>query len=78
MNVLKPNLQITVKTLLNKDISQHEISRKTGIDRKTIRKYARANELVRVQEAEHSKSPMATGSPAGGLGLRTPSRMDRS
>jgi hypothetical protein len=38
MNVLKPHLQATVKTLLGKGISQREINRKTGVDRKTIRK----------------------------------------
>ena len=40
MNVLKPNLKVTVKTLLEKGISQREIKRKTGINRKTIRRYA--------------------------------------
>lgn len=40
MNVLKPNRKSTVITLLESGVSQHEISRKTGIDRKTIRKYA--------------------------------------
>ena len=40
MNVLKPHLQATVKTLLDKGMSQREIKRKTGIDRKTICKYA--------------------------------------
>lgn len=42
MNVLKPHLKQTVETLLQNNVSQHEISRKTGIDRKTIRKLARA------------------------------------
>ena len=32
----------TVETLLGKGVSQHEIHRKTGIDRKTIRKIVRA------------------------------------
>ena len=41
MNVLKPYLKTTVETLLKKGASQHEINRKTGVDRKTIRKYAR-------------------------------------
>lgn len=31
----------TVETLLGKGVSQHEIHRKTGIDRKTIRKIGR-------------------------------------
>jgi transposase len=52
LNVLKPHLRITVETLLAKGVSQHEISRRTGVDRKTIRRY-------------RSNSPMATGSQAG-------------
>lgn len=49
---MKSHLQITIATLLARGVSQHEIARRTGVDRKTIRRYARAN------------SPMATGSPA--------------
>jgi transposase len=66
MNVLKPALQTTIKTLLNKEISQREIERKTGIDRKTIRRYARLCDLRATEEADDSKSPtspeVATGS----------------
>ncbi len=63
MNVLKPALQSAVRTLLSNEISQREINRKTGIDRKTIRRYARSYDLTAVQEAEFSKSPTpATGS----------------
>ncbi len=51
MNVLKPHLQATVKTLLYKGISQREISRKTGVDRKTIRKYGQLNSLEPDQDA---------------------------
>jgi transposase/5S rRNA maturation endonuclease (ribonuclease M5) len=65
MNVLKPHLKATVKTLLIKGISQREINRKTGVDRKTIRKYGRSNDLVTDQSAFSSKSPtgqqVATG-----------------
>ncbi len=44
MNVLKPHLRITVETLLKSGTGQHEIARRTGVDRKTIRSYAaRAN-----------------------------------
>ncbi len=46
----------TVVTLLENGVSQHEIHRKTGIDRKTIRKIGR--EMV----APPANSPMATGS----------------
>jgi transposase len=56
VNVLKPNKQSTVATLIQHGVSQHEIHRKTGIDRKTIRKYATAS-------VENSNSPMATGFP---------------
>jgi transposase/5S rRNA maturation endonuclease (ribonuclease M5) len=65
MNVLKLHLQATVKTLLGKGISQREINRKTGVDRKTIRKYGRLDGLVSGQGAFASKSPseqeVATG-----------------
>jgi DNA invertase Pin-like site-specific DNA recombinase len=57
MNVLKPDLQTTIKTLLGKGMGQREIQRKTGIDRKTIRRYAQSYNLMASQEAEHSKSP---------------------
>ena len=40
MNVLKSHLRITIKTLLTSGTSQHEIARRTGVDRKTIRRYA--------------------------------------
>jgi transposase len=65
MNVLKPSLQTTIKTLLSKEISQREIERKTGIDRKTIRRYDRLWDLSATQEVDDSKSPtspeVATG-----------------
>jgi hypothetical protein len=66
MNVLKPSLQTTIKTLLDKEISQREIHRKTRIDRKTIRRYARSYDSDGAQEGGDSKSPtsldVATGS----------------
>jgi len=54
MNVLKPHLQATVKSLLGK--SQREINRKTGVDRKTVRKYGRLDDLVAEQGAFWPKS----------------------
>lgn len=39
MNVLKAHLQSTVLTLLDRNTSQREIQRLTGVDRKTIRRY---------------------------------------
>ena len=61
MNVLTPQQRSTVVTLLQHKVSQHEISRKTGIDRKTVRKLALALLAAAVPAAN---SPMATGSPA--------------
>ncbi len=66
MNVLKLSLQTTIKTLLHKEISQREIQRKTGIDRKTIRRYGQSYDSDEVQESGDSQSPtpqeVATGS----------------
>jgi transposase len=65
MNVLKPSLRTTIETLLRKGISQREIHRKTKVDRKTIRRYARAYDLEAASEIGTSKSPTpATGSEA--------------
>ncbi len=56
---MKPHLQTTIWTLLRNDTSQHEIARVTGIDRKTIRAYAK-----RFAAAEAANSPRAaTDSP---------------
>ncbi len=40
MNVLKANLRITIETLLSRGVSQREIGRRMGVDRKTIRRLA--------------------------------------
>lgn len=56
MNVLKPHLEATIKTLLDKGVSQWEINQKTGIDRKTIRKYGRLHNLLAWEEEDNSKS----------------------
>ena len=40
MNVLKSHLRITIETLLASGTSQREIERRTGVSRKTIRRYA--------------------------------------
>ena len=61
MNVLTPQQRSTVITLLQNQVSQHEISRKTGIDRKTIRKFAQAT--LTAAGSSVPNSPMATGSP---------------
>jgi len=76
MNVLKPYLQATVKTLLDKGVSQREINRKTGINRKTIRKYGQWDDLVEGRSALPSKCPteqeVATGADVE-FGQNTPS-----
>jgi transposase len=41
LNVLKSHLRITLQTLLQNGTSQREIGRITGVDRKTIRRYAK-------------------------------------
>ena len=41
MNVLKSHLRSTIETLSARGASQREIERRTGIDRKTIRRYAK-------------------------------------
>ena len=70
MNVLKPHLRTTVKTLLEKGVSQREISRKTGIDRKTIRRYSLLCHGGLPEEYEHSNSPPVDGA-ATGSGLQS-------
>ena len=44
MNVLKAHLRITIDTLHRNGTPHREIQRRTGVDRKTIRRYARQTE----------------------------------
>ena len=74
MNVLKAHLRITITTLLARGASQHEIAQRTGVDRKTIRRYARAA-VADAATTEAANAPtVATGpatrasSPASGRG----------
>jgi transposase len=60
LNVLKAHLRITLQTLLQNGASQREIERVTGVDRKTIRRYA----------AAANSSGVATGS--GAVVAQTP------
>ena len=60
MNVLKPHLKSTVFTLISQGISQREIHRLTGIDRKTIRFYAKSAP-VDVAGGDSNSSTLATG-----------------
>lgn len=80
MNVLKPHRKISVLTLLERGVSQHEIHRVTGVDRKVIRGLDRVR---RAQTDLISKSPrVATGSgenpppwpPDGSASIRPESR----
>ncbi|MBN2109433.1 MAG: IS21 family transposase, partial [Deltaproteobacteria bacterium] len=57
MNVLKPHKKAAIITLLTNGVSRHEISRKAGIDRKTVRKYARLHLGAAVAGQEAAKSP---------------------
>ncbi|MGB8517175.1 MAG: IS21 family transposase, partial [Gallionella sp.] len=58
MNVLKPDKKATLVTLLKNKVSQREISRKAGIDRKTIRKYGRQFDIIPFVETDDF-SPVA-------------------
>jgi transposase len=60
VNVLTPQQRNIVVTLLQNKVSQHQISRKTGIDRKTIRKLA--HEISAALAAASNSSTPATGS----------------
>ena len=73
MNVLKPHQKDSVVTLVRSEVSQHEISRRTGVDRKTIRKLAHAVAVALAPASGESNSPMATGS-AGQPGQIPPPR----
>ena len=61
MNVLTPQQRNSVVTLLQNKVSQHQIKRKTGIDRKTIRKLTQ--ELSAALAGASNSSTPATGSP---------------
>ena len=77
MNVLKPDLRATVKTLLEKGISQREINRKTGINRRTIRRYGRLYDQVVCEDTAHSNYPTSEGMATGSweqCGQNTPPR----
>ncbi|MHC2388672.1 transposase [Bradyrhizobium liaoningense] len=58
LNVLKRHLQSTVLTLLDRNTSQLEIHRLTGVDRKTIRRY----QALRAGAEANSPGEVTTGS----------------
>lgn len=55
---MKSHLRITIATLLKRGESQHEIARRTGVDRKTIRRHSQTG-------VEANSSGVATGFSAG-------------
>lgn len=70
-NVLKPHLQTTLLTLLASNTSHRQIERVTGIDRKTIRTYAKRIDELKVK----ANSPgVATGTPDDTPGQIPPPR----
>ena len=92
MNVLQALLRITIATLLASGTSQRDIEKRTGVHRKTIRRYAQAANAPRGghrlfnQRRANAPTP-ATGSgrgaragpPRGGhdrVGMRTASHVD--
>jgi transposase len=42
VNVLKPHVRIAIETLLKHGVTQREIERRTGVDRKTIRRHIKS------------------------------------
>lgn len=58
---MKPNMRITVETLLRKGRSQREIERQTGVDRKTIRRYG-----LGLREEPGANSPGVAAGCVGG------------
>ncbi|MCP3889973.1 MAG: hypothetical protein GY702_14040 [Desulfobulbaceae bacterium] len=62
MNVLKSEIINTIITLLNNGVSQREIFRRTGVDRKTIRKYSLLNAQIPQDDLNSNSSTPATGS----------------
>jgi transposase len=61
VNVLKHHLRITVETLLRNGVGQREIARRTGVDRKTIRRLAAKSSGV-ATGSEGISLTLATGS----------------
>jgi transposase len=63
VNVLKTHLRTTVETLLERGVNHCEIQRRTGVDRKTIRRYARA---VKIPTPATGSEPVALQTPHPG------------
>ncbi|MBE7524492.1 MAG: hypothetical protein HS109_19230 [Burkholderiales bacterium] len=69
MNVLKPELLTTIRTLLAQGATQREIERFTGVDRKTIRRYQRANPSRGATGAKLGTSKFHPGHRADAVGV---------
>ena len=37
---MKSHLRVTIETLVSRGVSRREIAKRTGVDRKTVRRYA--------------------------------------
>ena len=73
MNVLKPHLRTTIETLIGRGVSQREIERRTGVDRKTIRRYAAsANSSTPATGSESLESQTPPPRPPGWEGAELP------
>ena len=70
---MKAHLRITITTLLARGASQHEIAQRTGVDRKTIRRYARAA-IADAAIAEATNAPVVATGPATRVGEMPPPR----
>lgn len=62
---MKPHRRITIETLLKSGVSQREIERVTGVDRKTIRRYSAAANALPSPRTSNSPG-VAAGSEAAG------------
>lgn len=68
MNVLKPQLRVTIETLLANGATQREIERRTGVDRKTIRRYSKSPTPATGSEAESGQTVLPRP-PDGGAAM---------
>ena len=67
---MKAHLRITIATLMSRGVSHREIERRTGVDRKTIRRYAAASKSPGVATgcegaAEQTPPPRPPAQPGG-------------
>jgi len=58
---LKPHVRITIDTLLQAGTGQREIARVTGVNRKTIRHYAREANSPRVATGSEAETAQSEG-----------------